>query len=52
MGEEEVMVIIIKEFIVGIYALKLNLFELIARVSYYRVYRQELKLIATYLTVL
>ena len=52
MGEEEVMVIIIKKFIVGIYALELNLFELVARVSYYRVYRWELKLITAYLTTL
>ena len=41
MGEKEVMVIIIKEFIIGIRALELNLFELVTRVSYYRVYRQE-----------
>ena len=39
MGKEEIMVIIIKEFIVGIYILKLNLFGLMARVFYYRVYR-------------
>ena len=39
MGEEEVVVIIIKEFIIGIYILKLNLFKLVAYVSYYRVYR-------------
>ena len=39
MGKEEVMIIIIKEFIVGICALKLNLFGLVARVSYYRVYK-------------
>ena len=39
MGEEEVVVIIIKEFIVGICALKLNLFKLMAYVSCYRVYR-------------
>ena len=51
-GEEEIMVIIVKEFIIGIYTLKLNLFGLVARVSYYRVYRQELKLIATCLTTL
>ena len=38
-GEEEVIVIIIKEFNMGIYALKLNLFELMARVSRHRVYR-------------
>ena len=47
--EEE---IIVKEFIVGIYALELNLFGLVARVSYYRVYRRELKLIAACLTTL
>ena len=52
MGEEEVIVIIIKEFIVGIRALELNLFELVARVSHHRVYRRELKLIAAYLTTL
>ena len=39
MGEEEVMIIIIKEFIMGICALELNLFELVTRVSYYRVYK-------------
>ena len=50
--EEEVMIIIIKKFIVGICALKLNLFRLITRVSYYRVYKQELKLIAACLTTL
>ena len=38
-GEEEVVIIIIKELIMGIYVLKLNLFELMARVSYYRVYK-------------
>ena len=52
MGKEEIMVIIIKEFIMGIYTLKPNLFGLITRVSYYRVYKQESKLIATYLTIL
>ena len=46
------MIIVVKEFIMGIYILKLNLFKLVARVSYYRVYRQELKLITTYLTIL
>ena len=50
--EEEVIIIIIKEFVVGICALKLNLFKLVTRVSRYRVYRRELKLIATYLTIL
>ena len=51
-GEKEVMVVIIKEFIIRIRALKPNLFKLMARVSYRRVYRQKLKLIATYLTIL
>ena len=50
--EKKVMVIIIKEFIMGIYALEPNLFELVARVSYRRVYRRELKLIATCLIIL
>ena len=52
MGEEEVIVIIIKEFIVGIYTLELNLFKLITHVSCRRVYKQELKLIAACLTAL
>ena len=52
MGEEEVIVIIIKEFIMGIHTLELNLFGLVTRVSYYRVYRCELKLIAICLTTL
>ena len=39
MGKEEVMVVIIKEFIMGIYILELNLFKLVACVSCYRVYR-------------
>ena len=39
MGEKEIIVIIVKEFIVGIRALKLNLFRLVARILYYRVYR-------------
>ena len=52
MGEEEVIVIIIKKFIMGIRALKLNLFKLVARVSRHRVYKQKSKLIATYLTIL
>ena len=39
MGEEEVIIIIIKEFIMKIYILEPNLFKLVARVSYYRVYR-------------
>ena len=51
-GEKEVIIIIVKEFVMGICTLKLNLFELITRVSYHRVYRQELKLIATCLTTL
>ena len=51
-GEKEVVVIIIKKFVVGIRTLKPNLFRLVTRVSYRRVYRQESKLIATYLTIL
>ena len=51
-GEEEVIVIIVKKFIMGIYTLKLNLFKLVARVSRYRVCRWELKLIAAYLIIL
>ena len=51
-GEKEIIIIIVKEFIIGIRVLELNLFRLVARVSHYRVYRRELKLIATYLTVL
>ena len=39
MGEEKVIVIIIKEFIIGIRVLELNLFRLVARVSCYRVCR-------------
>ena len=38
-GEKEVIVIIIKKLIEGIYTLKLNLFGLITDVSHYRVYR-------------
>ena len=52
MGEEEVVIIVVKEFIVGIRALKPNLFRLVARVSCRRVYKRESKLIATYLTAL
>ena len=52
MGEKEVMVIIIKEFIMRIRALKPNLFKLMAHISHYRVYKQKSKLIATYLTTL
>ena len=52
MGEEEVEVIIIKKFIMGIHTLKPNLFKLIARVSHHRVYKRESKLIAAYLTTL
>ena len=51
-GEKKVIIIIMKRFIMGIYVLKLNLFKLIARVSYYRVYKQKLKLIAACLTTL
>ena len=50
--KEEVIIIIIKKFIIRIRALKLNLFRLVTHVSYYRVYKQKLKLIATYLTIL
>ena len=50
--EEGIMVIIIKKFIMRIRVLKLNLFRLVARVSHYRIYRRESKLIATYLTIL
>ena len=38
-GEKEVIVIIVKKFIMRIRALELNLFRLIARVSHYRVYK-------------
>ena len=38
-GEEKIMVIIIKKFVVEICALELNLFKLIARVSYFRVHK-------------
>ena len=44
-GEEVIAVI-------KICTLKLNLFRLVARVSYYRVYRRELKLTAACLTIL
>ena len=49
---KEVVIIIIKKFIIGIRILELSLFGLVARVSRCRVYRQELKLIAAYLTTL
>ena len=49
---KEVMVIIIKKFIVEICALEPNLFKLVTHVSYYRGCKQELKLITTYLTIL
>ena len=52
MGEKEVMVIIVKKFIMGIYTLEPNLFRLVTRVSHHRVYKQKLKLIAAYLTTL
>ena len=39
MKEEEIEVIIVKKFIVGICALEPNLFRLVAYVSYYRVCR-------------
>ena len=38
-GKKEVVIIIVKKFIMGICVLKLNLFELIARVSHYRDYK-------------
>ena len=37
MGEKKVVVIIIEEFVIGIYILELNLFRLVARVFYHRV---------------
>ena len=52
MGEKEIMVIIIKKLIIEICTLKLNLFKLVACVSYHRVYKQKSKLIAIYLTIL
>ena len=52
MGEEEIVIFIVKKFIIGICALKPNLFKLVARVSRRRVCRQELKLIATCLITL
>ena len=52
MGEKKVIIIIIKKFIMGICAPKLNLFRSIARVSCRRVYRWELKLIVVCLTIL
>ena len=52
MGEKEIVVIVIKEFIIGIYVLELNLFRLVTRVSCYRVCKRELKLIAACLTTL
>ena len=52
MGKEEVIVIIVKKFIIGIYVLKPNLFKLVTHVSHYRVYKQKSKLITTYLTTL
>ena len=39
MGKKEVIVIIIKKFIMRVRELELDLFKLVARVSYYRVYR-------------
>ena len=51
-GEKEVIVIIIKKFIMRICALEPNLFRLIARVSHYKVYSWESKLIAVCLTIL
>ena len=52
MGKDEVVVIIVKEFIMGIYVVELNLFRLVTCVSHYRVYKWELKLIAVCLTTL
>ena len=52
MGEEEVEVVVVEEFIVGIRALEPNLFRLVACVSRCRVYRRESKLMAAYLTAL
>ena len=39
MEEEEVVVIIVKEFVVGIFVLEPNLFRLVARVSCCRICR-------------
>ena len=39
MGEKEVVVVMVNEFIVGICTLEPNLFGLVARVSCYRVYK-------------
>ena len=39
MGKEEIVVIIVKKFIMEIRILEPNLFRLVARVSYYRVYK-------------
>ena len=50
--KEEVIIIIIEKFVIGIRTLKLNLFGLVARVSRCEVYRRKLKLIAAYLTIL
>ena len=52
MGEEEVVVVVVEEFIVGIRALEPNLFGLVARVSRCRVCRRESKLMAACLTAL
>ena len=52
MGKKEIMVVIVEEFIMGIYTLEPNLFGLITRVSHHKIYRWESKLIATYLTTL
>ena len=52
MEKEEVVIIIIKKFVIRICALELNLFGLVTCVSYYKIYRQELKLIAACLTIL
>ena len=39
MEKGEVVVVIVKKFIMGICALKLNLFRLVTYISYYRVYK-------------
>ena len=52
MREEEIVIFIVKKLIIGICALELNLFRLVARVSHYRVYKWELNLLATYLITL
>ena len=41
--EKKVIVVVVKKFVVRIRAPEPNLFGLVARVSYYRAYKQELK---------